>query len=173
MAGADDDAAPSGWTARALQPRSRTHARVGRWCAGAGAGPAGDAASGSASGWPAFFDDVDVLLTPVTAGPPLPARPWHERSFLANVTANARWAPWAAPWNLAGLPALVLPAGTRPGRAARRRSSSSAPRVPKRGYSGWPESWSGCSRGAGTPRSSTPPPTAAPPDTAACGRRGA
>jgi amidase len=50
----------------------------------------------------------------VTAGPPLPARPWHERSFLANVTANSRWAPWAAPWNVAGLPALVLPAGTRP-----------------------------------------------------------
>ena len=50
----------------------------------------------------------------MTAGPPLPARPWHERSFLANVTANSRWAPWAAPWNLAGLPALVLPAGTRP-----------------------------------------------------------
>jgi amidase len=61
----------------------------------------------------AFFADVDLLLTPVTAGPPLPARPWHERSFLANVTANARWAPWAAPWNVAGLPALVLPAGTR------------------------------------------------------------
>jgi amidase len=57
---------------------------------------------------------LDVLLTPVTTGPPLPARPWHERSFLANVTANARWAPWTAAWNLAGLPALVLPAGTRP-----------------------------------------------------------
>jgi amidase len=61
-----------------------------------------------------FFSDVDLLLTPVTAGPPLPARPWHERSFLANVTANARWAPWAASWNLAGLPAMVLPGGTRP-----------------------------------------------------------
>jgi amidase len=62
----------------------------------------------------AFFTDVDVLLTPVVSGPPLPARPWHERGFLANMAANARWAPWTSAWNLAGLPALVLPAG--PGR---------------------------------------------------------
>ena len=33
---------------------------------------------------------------------------------MANVTANARWAPWVSAWNLAGLPALALPAGTRP-----------------------------------------------------------
>jgi amidase len=62
----------------------------------------------------AFFQDVDLLLTPVTAGPPLAARPWHERSFMANVTANARWAPWTPAWSLAGLPAAVLPAGVRP-----------------------------------------------------------
>ena len=60
-----------------------------------------------------FFTGVDVLLTPVTTGPPLAARAWHERSFMANITANARWAPWTAAWNLAGLPALVLPAGQR------------------------------------------------------------
>ena len=57
---------------------------------------------------------VDLLLTPITNGPPLPARPWHERSFVANVTASSRWAPWASPWNLAGVPALVLPVGRRP-----------------------------------------------------------
>ena len=55
-----------------------------------------------------------MLLTPITNGPPLPARPWHERGFLANITANARWAPWASPWNLAGVPALVLPVAQRP-----------------------------------------------------------
>jgi amidase len=62
----------------------------------------------------AFFEDVDLLLGPVATGPPLPARPWHERSFLANMTASARWAPFTGAWNLAGLPALVLPAGLRP-----------------------------------------------------------
>jgi amidase len=61
-----------------------------------------------------FFTDVDVLLTPIVSGSPLPARRWHERGFLANIAANTRWAPWAAAWNFAGLPALVLPAG--PGR---------------------------------------------------------
>ena len=48
-----------------------------------------------------FFADVDLLLSPVVTGPPLPARPWHERSFVANIAANARWAPWTAAWNLA------------------------------------------------------------------------
>ncbi|MGY1643723.1 amidase [Geodermatophilus sp. SYSU D00703] len=136
MAGAADDAAHLGIAPADLQPRSRTHARIGRFVRAAGlvrpgtaerfrermvaffggAGPSASpqepapSLSGVGGG-----EVLDVLLTPVTTGPPLPARPWHERSFLANVTANARWAPWTAAWNLAGLPALVLPAGTRPG----------------------------------------------------------
>ena len=113
MAGADDDARHLGLDPAALQPRSRTHARVGRAVRRAGlVRPA--TAERFRERTTAFFDDVDVLLTPVTSGPPLAARPWHERSFVANVTANARWAPWASAWNLAGVPALVMPAGERP-----------------------------------------------------------
>jgi amidase len=113
MAGAADDAAHLGIPAAELQPRSRTHARVGRAVRAAGlVRPA--TAERFRERMTGFFSDVDVLLTPVVTGPPLPARPWHERSFLANVTADVRWAPYAAGWNLAGLPALVLPAGTRP-----------------------------------------------------------
>jgi amidase len=113
MAGADDDVTHYGLDRAALQPRSRTHARIGRLMRRAGLvrPRSGERFRERMTG---FFQDVDLLLTPVTAGPPLPARPWHERSFLANVTANSRWAPWAAPWNVAGLPALALPAGTRP-----------------------------------------------------------
>ena len=50
----------------------------------------------------------------MSTGPPLAARPWHERSFLANLrpTPGRRRGP--APWNLAGLPAVVVPAGMRP-----------------------------------------------------------
>jgi amidase len=114
MAGAEDDAAHLGVERSALQPRSRTHARMGRTVRRAGM-LRPRTAERFRERMVAWFSDVDLLLSPVTTGPPLPARPWHERSFLANVTANARWAPWTAAWNLAGLPALVLPAGTRPG----------------------------------------------------------
>jgi amidase len=113
MAGAADDAAHLGIDLADLQPRSRTHARLGRAVRAAGL-VRPRTAERFRDRMVAFFADVDVLLTPVTTGPPLPARPWHERGFVTNVTANARWAPWAAAWNLAGLPALVLPAGTRP-----------------------------------------------------------
>ncbi len=114
MAGAADDAEHLGIDRRELQPRSRTHARIGGLVRRLGlVRPRTPERFRERMG--EFFRDVDVLLTPVTTGPPLPARPWHERSFLANVGANARWAPWTAAWNLAGLPALVLPAGSRPG----------------------------------------------------------
>jgi amidase len=113
LAGTDVDAEALHLDPAAMQPRSRTHARLGRWVRRAGLvrPRTAEAFRGRMAG---FFADVDVLLTPVVTGPPLPARPWHERGFLANVSANARWAPWTSAWNLAGLPALVLPAG--PGR---------------------------------------------------------
>jgi amidase len=113
MIGAENDAEHLGVDRAALQPRSRTHARIGRMVRRARlVRPA--TAERFRERMVGFFDDVDVLLSPVTTGPPLAARPWHERSFLANITANARWAPWTPAWNLAGLPALVLPAGSRP-----------------------------------------------------------
>ena len=58
-----------------------------------------------------FFADHDVLLTPALAQRPLPSVRWGQRSWLANVTSNSRYAPFAAPWNLAGWPAMTVPAG--------------------------------------------------------------
>jgi amidase len=61
------------------------------------------------------FDRVDVLLTPTLAQPPIAAARWGERGWLANILANLRYAPYAAPWNLAGYPAAAVPAGTHRG----------------------------------------------------------
>jgi amidase len=58
-----------------------------------------------------FLADYDVLVTPGLAQLPIAADRWGERGWLANLLANARYAPFAAPWNLAGWPAMVIPAG--------------------------------------------------------------
>ena len=61
------------------------------------------------------FTDHDVLLTPVTAAAPPESQPWHIRSWTANVRFSLEWVgPFVSIWNMAGYPALVLPAGTWP-----------------------------------------------------------
>lgn len=62
----------------------------------------------------AFLEPYDLLLTPALAATPPPAVRWSQRSWQANIAANLRYAPYAAPWNVAGLPAVVVPAGIRP-----------------------------------------------------------
>jgi amidase len=59
-----------------------------------------------------FFDEYDVVVTPGLARPPIAAVRWGERSWLRNLNANARYAPFQNAWNLAGYPAIVVPMGT-------------------------------------------------------------
>ena len=54
------------------------------------------------------------MLTPALAAAPPPATRWASRSWLANMLAGLRYAPFAAPWNIAGFPAVVVPVGSRP-----------------------------------------------------------
>jgi amidase len=61
-----------------------------------------------------FFTDHDVLVTPALAQSPPRAKAWSERGWLANIVSNAWYAPFAAPWNLAGWPAMSVPAGLAP-----------------------------------------------------------
>ena len=57
---------------------------------------------------------VDVLLTPALAATPPAAGGWAGRSWRASLLGSMRYAPYAAPWNMAGLPSIVVPVGIRP-----------------------------------------------------------
>ncbi|MFF5988909.1 amidase [Prauserella flavalba] len=93
-----------------LQPRTRTHVRIGNAVRRAGL-----VREDSAREWTrraeAFFADHDVLVTPTLAAKPPKARNWHERSCLANAAPSIRLAGFAGLWNLAGFPAMSVPAG--------------------------------------------------------------
>ena len=39
---------------------------------------------------------------------------WGQRSWPRVIPANARYAPYSAPWNHAGYPAVSVPAGVHP-----------------------------------------------------------
>lgn len=97
-----------------LVRRTRVHARVGRAVARSGfpREAARERWIETAQRW--FAAGHDVLLTPALAQPPKHATSragvaWSDRGWLANVVSDARYAPFAAPWNLAGWPALALP----------------------------------------------------------------
>src|SRR3954451_7363688 len=57
------------------------------------------------------FDDVDVLLTPLTASPPLRAGGTVGGGVLSLYVRSSSWAPWPSLWNITGHPAMSVPAG--------------------------------------------------------------
>jgi len=62
-----------------------------------------------------YFAGLDLLITPMLATPPVEAARWGQRSWPRVFAANVRYAPYAAPWNHAGYPAVSVPAGVHPG----------------------------------------------------------
>ena len=97
-----------------LERRTSRHAQLGRMALRLGL-PGEQGRSRWRAAAERFFADHDVLVTPALAQPPIEAAAWGQRSWLGNVLANIRYAPFAAPWNLAGWPAMVVPAGLHPG----------------------------------------------------------
>jgi len=115
FAAAARDVDEAGLDETALQPRNRRHIAFGRWAQRKGYVRAADR-----DGWReravGYFADrnVDLLLTPALAARPPAAAGWGGRSWQANMVASVRYAPYTSPWNVAGLPALVVPIGQRP-----------------------------------------------------------
>jgi amidase len=96
-----------------VEPRIRRHAALGRAALRAGLPrPAGRFRWQRTA--EAFFATHDVLVTPMLAQPPIPSTAWSRRGWLANIWSNSHYAPFAAPWNLAGWPAMAVPAGLHP-----------------------------------------------------------
>jgi amidase len=96
-----------------LEPRTRRHAALGRLALRLGF-PRERGRERWRRAARGFFAHHDILLTPGLAQPAIEAASWGERNWLANVAANVRYAPFAAPWNLAGWPAIAVPAGLHP-----------------------------------------------------------
>ncbi|MBT8225772.1 MAG: amidase [Dactylosporangium sp.] len=99
---------------RELQPRSRRQVRLGRLAMDRGLVREVDRAAWREQCHEWFADHrFDVLITPALATAPPLATDWAARSWTANVAACLRYAPYSAPWNLAGFPAVVVPVGVR------------------------------------------------------------
>jgi amidase len=115
FAGAYRDAEAAGLDPRTLQPRTRRHIAWGRWAWKRGYVRESDRQDWRARS-EAFFADgsFDVMLTPALAATPPRADGWHRRSWRSNVFTCIRYAPYSAPWNVAGFPAVVVPMGVRP-----------------------------------------------------------
>ncbi|MDX1511975.1 MAG: amidase family protein, partial [Nitriliruptorales bacterium] len=93
-----------------LEPRHRTLVGIGqRWRSRRPVTPA--AADAWHDALDAFLSEHQLLLTPTMARRPLPAEPWHERSWIANLAANAPRYPMTGPFNLADVPAASVPMG--------------------------------------------------------------
>ncbi|MFI7212167.1 amidase [Micromonospora maritima] len=115
FAAAAADVRAAGVAPRQLQRRSRRHVALGEWAQRRGYVREADRTAWRERSVQFFADhSVDLLLTPALAGPPPQAAGWSGRSWLANMSTNIRYAPYAAPWNIAGLPSIVVPVGRRP-----------------------------------------------------------
>ncbi|WP_035878281.1 amidase [Cryobacterium sp. MLB-32] len=99
-----------GLDAALLNPRTRTHARLGRFASRVGL-LRSRPVDRSRTTITRFFDDYDVVLTPTLAQSGPEAGVWSQRSWFANIASNIRYAPYQSTWNLLDWPAASVPAG--------------------------------------------------------------
>ena len=96
-----------------LEGRTRRHVALGRQAVARGQLKDGPRAAWRARGLE-MLTTYDVLMLPVLARPPLEAKRWGDSSWATNLAVNTGYAPFAAAWNLAGFPAMSVPAGVHP-----------------------------------------------------------
>lgn len=109
LGGIADDAAAMAHPER-LERRTRDMARLGRL--------GRPLLARSRAGEPAIrarlaalWQDVDVLLTPALATPPLPIGRYQGRATLTAFLGAGAFVPFQAPWNVTGQPACTIPVG--------------------------------------------------------------
>jgi len=108
LAGAAEDA--RALDEKLLERRTRTHVRLGRIALRLALVGSREREAWRQINEP-FFNRFDLLLTPVLASVPIRSERWSQHGWAANVYSNVRFAPFTAPWNLAGYPAAAVPAG--------------------------------------------------------------
>ena len=102
---------PGDQAAAPLEPRTRRHARAGR-LAQRLRPPRADGRARVRAIMEPFFATYDVLAMPSLAWTCPAARRWGEGSWLRSVVASLRFAPMTGIWNLAGFPAVSVPAAS-------------------------------------------------------------
>ena len=94
-----------------LQRRTRRMSAAGRVLGAAHLDGARSRARWRGGAAERFFGPIDVLLLPSLAQPALSAEGWAERGLLGTTIGSTRVAALFGAWNVAGWPAMNLPAG--------------------------------------------------------------
>jgi amidase len=101
------------FTWQQLQPRTRRHLRAGHVVRRTGL-----VRQRAKHDWIAraqrFFAEHDVLITPMLATMPPKAQQWSDKGWLANAWPSIQLTAFLGPWDLAGYPAMSIPAGRHP-----------------------------------------------------------
>jgi amidase len=94
-----------------LEPRTRGFARLGRAIPDRMLRGALDRRDQHTARINAVFDEIDVLMTPVTGTLPVTVGRWHGRGALRTLLGMVKVYPFTAVWNYTGQPAIAVPAG--------------------------------------------------------------
>jgi len=113
LRGIAEDAAATAHPRR-LERRTRAMARMGRMLPDAVVERARAHESATAERLNRLLRDHDVLMTPGTAGLPLPIGRYESRGAIWTFNGVGRYTPYTPAWNITGQPAASVPAGFTP-----------------------------------------------------------